>query len=131
MSPIAVLLFVWIASKALGSGTPAAGTANATGPEVVRNLRDKGKSISKLATTNRNANFSEEIYYADEGSNIGLYVVWPTDDDRSWVIVRVDAVAKTMLVQRGPGLRTDSVAKNALRINAEGNLLPLRMIPQQ
>jgi hypothetical protein len=126
MSPITALFLLWALSKA-STNAPAA-NASASGPEVVASINN----MTKLATSTRNAGFSEEIYYANEGGNVGLYVVWPTGDQASWVMVRVDAMAQTTLVRSGTGTRTNEVARNALRINAgPGDLLPLRMIPPQ
>lgn len=123
MEPITALLLLWLVSQATNSGPQ-------TGPDAVKNIRDKGQDVKLLASkTSANAGFAEEIYYSNQGGNVGLYMVWPSNDAASFVVVSVDAAAATRIVTKGTGKQTDAVLKNALRVNAQGNLLPLRMVP--
>lgn len=92
MEPITALLLLWLVSQATNSGPQ-------TGPDAVKNIRDKGQDVKLLASkTSANAGFAEEIYYSNQGGNVGLYVVWPSNDAASFVVVSVDAAAATRLV---------------------------------
>lgn len=122
MDQLAILAILWLLSTSTS-------TSAKTGPDAIDRNRAKGYTVVRIATQDqRNAGFPEEIHYADLGGSNAAYFVWPSSDPTSYVVVRVDAAGATTLLEKGAGAKISEVQTNALRINPQGNLLPLRMI---